>query len=148
MMIRDIVTDKDALSRPSREVIIPDQWVHANTVIEDLLDTAEYHRTRKEGCLGLAANQIGFLTRIIVVWINNEWVFMINPVVNILPGKFGQSHEQCLSRPSVNVKVKRAKRIQVTHRVQGIHNVTVKLTGLTARIVQHEVDHLNGNYIS
>lgn len=72
---------------------------------------------------------------------------MVNPEVEILKGKFGLAHEGCLSRPGVNVKVKRANRIRVSYVDVKRQPVKIKLTGFMARVTQHEVDHLNGIFI-
>lgn len=144
-MIRPIVTDKEQLCIPSLKVYGGPQL---DQILLDLVDTAEHHRTKgKIGCVGLAANQIGELARAIAVWMNNEWILMINPTVEIRPGKWGQAHEGCLSRPGVRRKIKRAKRIKVQYWNQEEDLIEQKLTGFPARIVQHEVDHLDGVFI-
>ena len=143
-MIRPIVTNKTALTIPSGpvQVITPKTL----NIIEDLYDTATYHAGTKIGCAGLAANQISHLYRIVLIW-NNEWVVMINPVVIPRPGKTGLSHEGCLSRPGVHRKIRRHKRIKVTYEDQAGTIHTEKHANWLARVIQHEVDHLNGIFI-
>lgn len=144
-MIKDIVTDKELLAIPSLPILTGELIV--NTV-HDLIDTAEYHRVKgKIGCIGLAANQIGHIKRIIVIWEGNHWMVMINPEWRPRDGKQGSSHEGCLSRPSVNVKVKRHKRIECSWFDVDAGQRSAKYSHLTARVIQHEVDHLNGIYI-
>ncbi len=146
-MICNIVTDKERLALKSTEVDL-DLLTPDFCVIRDLLETAEHYRLHgKVGCAGLAANQISYLDRIVVVWRTTHWVVMVNPVIEILKGKWGLSHEGCLSRPGVNVKVKRAKRIKVSYYDANSKINNIKLTGFLARVAQHEVDHLNGVFI-
>jgi peptide deformylase len=144
-MIRPIVTDKKRLALVSSVV---DLTTTQAAVVIDLLDTANYQMLHgKEGCAGLAANQIGYLDRIIAIWRTDAFVVMINPEIEILKGKWGQSHERCLSRPGVNAKLKRAKRIKVAFYTPDGWLTSLKLTGFDARVAQHEVDHLDGKFI-
>jgi peptide deformylase len=143
-MIKSIVTNKEVLAIPSSPVQVITPKVLA--IIQDLRDTAEHHATTKIGCAGLAANQISHLYRIVLVW-NNEWIVMINPEVRTRDGKMGLSHEGCLSRPGVSRKIRRHKRIVVHYMdKQGVDH-SLKLAHLPARVVQHEVDHLDGIFI-
>ena len=144
-MIRPIITDTAELSKPS-EPVTEDEKIW--DIIEDLIDTAEHHRTTKIGCIGLAANQIGWLKRVIVVWEGNHWMVMINPVWTPRDNKQGSSHEGCLSRPSVKAKVKRHKRISCAWLDTDGDHRSAKYAHLTARVIQHECDHLDGVYIS
>ena len=106
----------------------------------------------KAGCLGLAANQINVLKRIIVVRMGVQgvglvFVPMVNPEIfpNIKASMLGGT-ERCLSRPDMpGIYVKRYKKIIVTWFDPIEREIeTRKFTKLTARFIQHEVDHLNG----
>lgn len=95
--------------------------------------------------LGLAANQIGRLDRIIVLkpGEDKEPFTFINPEIIERQGE-EVFEEGCLSIPGINEKVKRSRHIFV----QGINlngkKVKLEAEGLLARILQHEVDHLDG----
>ena len=143
-MIKPIVTNKVTLAIPSLPVqsITPEIL----TAIEDLHDTANYHAPSKIGCAGMAANQIEHLHRIVLIW-NKSWIVMINPQVKPRDGKTGLSHEGCLSRPGVWTKIRRHKRIEVFYEDQTGNSHHLKLAGFLARVVQHEVDHLDGIFI-
>lgn len=117
-------------------------------IMNDMLDTAEHWRTTKTGCVGLAANQVGWLRRIILIWNGAEFMFMINPTWKVRDGKMGSSHEQCLSRPGVNAKIKRHKRIEVEWFTPDMFLINQKFSNFTARVIQHEVDHLDGIFIN
>lgn len=143
-MIKPIITDKTILAIPSKPVETIDEEVLA--IIQDLQDTAAYHAKTKIGCAGLAANQISHLYRIVLIW-NKEWIVMINPVWKVRDGKTGLSHEGCLSRPGVNAKIKRHKRITVWYEDETGEKHMQKISNWPARVVQHEVDHLDGIFI-
>ena len=94
-------------------------------------------------CAGLAANQLGFDKRVIIVRINRKYKVFIDP--EILDA-FGEqlTHEQCFSWPGKVSEMKRAVTVWV--RSRGKANA-VKLNGLPAICIQHEIDHLDGKEI-
>ena len=135
-MIKDIVKDLDFLSKKSEPFIFEqDEYI-----IQNLLDTANWH---KEICVGLAAPQIGYLKRAIVVLIGDKYVPMINPFIVRKYGEIYRSEEGCLSLEGSR-ETKRHKDILFVY--TDIHGRTVRkhYTGFAAQIIQHEVDHLNG----
>jgi peptide deformylase len=103
--------------------------------------------------IGLAANQVGELIRLIVFDIHYAYAepkdkkkaptVIINPVILISDGEEFKE-EGCLSVPNFNVDVKRAARVQV----EGVNikgkPVKIEAEGLMARVLQHEIDHLEG----
>jgi len=99
--------------------------------------------------VGLAANQVDLPYRVFVTNIEgdpekkeNERVY-INPVLSRAKGT-DEAEEGCLSIPGVNGDVKRAETITVrSFNFAGEERID-RLGGLAARIVQHEIDHLNG----
>lgn len=144
-MIKEIITDKLLLSMPSDPV---GEEEDVDQLVLDMLDTAAHWAGTRTGCVGLAANQVGRLRRIILVWTGASFEIMINPEWQRRDGKMGLSHEQCLSRPSVNVKVKRHKRIECTWYDRELNLYHRKFSNFEARIIQHEIDHLNGIFIN
>jgi peptide deformylase len=148
-MIRYIITNTELLSIPSKAIDEDTPRSIIQEVITDLVDTAEHHRTHgKVGCAGLAANQIGFKVRIVTIWHGNTWLTMINPTWQQQDDKQGSSHEGCLSRPGVNPKVKRYKRIKCYWETLDGADRWGKFSHFPARVIQHEVDHLDGIYIN
>lgn len=144
-MIKRIVTNKQQLAIPSKD-IYKEELI--KEITSDLLDTAKHHAKTKIGCCGLAANQIGYLHRIIVVNHGGEWIVMVNPVIDKVEGcKSSLAGEGCLSRPGVHRKIRRDKIILVTFIDGDGEGVQETVKGFTARIIQHEVDHLNGKFI-
>jgi len=143
-MIRSIVTNKEKLALASERV---HNIESVEDVIEDMIDTANHYRSKPIGCIGLAANQIGHRVRVIIVWRENEWLVMINPEVELVKGKSGYMTEGCLSRPGVKSKLKRNKKVRVSFLDKEEGFFEIRYSGMTARVIQHEVDHLNGVYI-
>ncbi len=93
--------------------------------------------------IGLAAPQVGVLKRIIVFDAGSGPVCLINPKIVWKQDKEVMS-EGCLSFPGINLDIKRNKEIVV--QAQDIDGKSVELNAkdVVARIIQHEVDHLDG----
>ncbi len=93
---------------------------------------------------GLAAPQIGKNKRIIVINAKDGIIYMVNPKITkkSLVREWGQ--EGCLSVPDVFGKVKRNKKITCCY--IDLRGQAKKITaqGLMARVIQHEIDHLDG----
>ena len=131
---------------------IPSKTIHSHElaleIIADLIDTAEHHSKKQSGCAGLAANQIGYLQRVIIVKFGAGWLPMINPEITLDPiGKTHLANEGCLSRPGVKVKIRRAKKIVVDFTNVEEVKAKKKVRNFDARVIQHEIDHLDGKFI-
>jgi peptide deformylase len=98
---------------------------------------------RTTGGIGLAGPQVGILQRLFVAEIDRQAVCLVNPVITARSGS-GRMEEGCLSLPGVYTDVQRAWQIEV----QGFNGQGRKRTccveGLWARVMQHEIDHLDG----
>jgi len=93
--------------------------------------------------IGLAAPQIGMLQQIIVIRDGDEFVPLINPEIQRHEDKH-QMPEGCLSLPGIEVNITRDYSLHIQAiRVSG-DPLEMEVEGLPARIIQHEVDHLNG----
>lgn len=115
------------------------------TAADDMLETM-----RKANGIGLAANQVGLLQRLIVVDMSGsdgvekfEPLAMFNPEVIEEEGQWGME-EGCLSIPELRDEVQRAERIRVKFRDRNFEEREIEATGLFSRVILHEVDHLNG----
>jgi peptide deformylase len=94
--------------------------------------------------IGLAANQIGVLKRIIVVLVEDNPVIMINPEILEFSYQSCEMEEGCLSIPGEYLQITRPETIKVKYRnTKGMPCIN-SYSGLTSRIIQHEVDHLDG----
>lgn len=110
-------------------------------LIGDMIDTMK----AVEG-VGLAANQIGVSKRIFVFNPSvDEWRadVLINPIIMKRRGS-EKMEEGCLSLPGISEEVRRSNYILVEGRDVNGKPVRFEATGLLARIIQHEIDHLNG----
>lgn len=101
----------------------------------------------REGGVGLAAPQVGSLSRV-MVWKDTDdddrrHVFVNARVVDY-SGNTVAEEEGCLSVPGVVMQVTRAEEITVEARGLEGELFTVRLSGFPARVVQHEIDHLDG----
>ncbi|MBP1658093.1 MAG: peptide deformylase [Bacteroidetes bacterium] len=112
---------------------------------QDMLETMH-----KANGVGLAANQVGVLQRILVVDITGtegvdhfDPLVMINPEVMDQEGKVAME-EGCLSLPELRDEVVRAERIKVRYRDIHFEQQTLEVQGMLSRVIQHELDHLNG----
>jgi peptide deformylase len=102
---------------------------------------------QREDGVGLAATQVGVLSRIIV-WRypddSDELYVFVNPVITEHSEACTSEAEGCLSLPGASVQVSRPEEVTVKAEDLGGNEMTVPLAGFPARIVQHEVDHLDG----
>ena len=97
--------------------------------------------------VGLAATQVGILRRFFVCTLDGEDRLFVNPVVTPLGQDTESDAEGCLSLGSVRVSVERPSKVKLEAQdVEGAP-VALELEGYPARVVQHEVDHLDGKLI-
>lgn len=96
--------------------------------------------------IGLAAPQVGILKRLIVVDIGEGVIKIANPEIIKKKGA-DKMKEGCLSLPGIEVEVERPFEIIVGWLDESNRKVELKADGLLAKVIQHEVDHLNGKLI-
>ena len=94
--------------------------------------------------VGLAATQIGIVRRFFVATLDGEDHVLVNPVVTPVGDETELDEEGCLSLGSIRVPIERAVRVQVDARDAAGEPVSLALEGIDARVVQHELDHLDG----
>lgn len=114
-------------------------------VAHDLIDTLFETLASKSTGVGLAAPQIGVLKRVFVVNYDDDSLFFINPTIIETSQETIDLYEGCLSVPGRrSAAVTRAKTVTVhSINLEGKPIIT-KADGMLARIIQHELDHLNG----
>ena len=93
--------------------------------------------------IGLAAPQVGVPRRIIIFDVGDGLVSLVNPVIIERHGRI-RMEEGCLSCPGIAVNVNRSERILVRGLNLDGKEVTIEAEGLKARVLQHEIDHLDG----
>lgn len=107
-------------------------------LVDDMFETMD----AAEG-VGLAANQVGRAVRVAVVDAEGERFAMINPRIVEASGKESEE-EGCLSIPDVYAEVTRPERIVLEAVGRDGTPYRMEASGLRARAIQHEVDHLDG----
>lgn len=112
---------------------------------EDMFETMH-----QAGGIGLAANQVGSLQRIIVVDVSDMEetrgvppMALVNPVVVSAEGKWS-IEEGCLSIPDIREEVVRAERIRVRYKDLDLVDREFEASAFLGRVVLHEIDHLDG----
>ena len=96
--------------------------------------------------VGLAATQLGRLRRLLVVQAGSdgEPTALVNPVVEWLSDEGSLAEEGCLSLPRVSMDVERPLHARVSGRDTEGEAIEIEASGLEARVLQHEIDHLDG----
>ncbi len=138
-MIKEIVKDREFLSTPAERATPADADLAA-----DLRDTLE----SLDDCASLAANQIG-VAKAIIAYRDGDRVFtMYNPVLKMGAQPF-TAQEGCLSLDEVS-EVRRFRMITVTYQTLsngGLVSRQKRLSGWTAEVVQHAIDHCAGKLV-
>jgi len=124
------------LRKKSREV------KEINGDVQKLIDDMAKLMYKNKG-LGLAAPQVGILKRVIVADVGEGLVSLVNPKILWRQGKDTMS-EGCLSIPGINLEIKRSKEVIVEGLDREGEKVQLGAVGLLARVLQHEIDHLEG----
>jgi peptide deformylase len=96
--------------------------------------------------IGLAATQVGVLHRVLVYRVQPQAGVsaLINPKLDWRSGEEEIAEEGCLSLPTVLVEVERPVHIRVSAQDEHGEPIEVEASGLEARVIQHEMDHLDG----
>jgi peptide deformylase len=143
-MIREIRIYPDEVLKKEAETVT-DFNEEIRQIVNDMFETMY-----KRGGVGLAANQVGILKRIVIIDIHSgkenqgkEQIVLINPEIVTLEGE-EIKEEGCLSLPGLYKKVKRAAYAKVKAQNLNGEEFTIEGEGLLARAFQHEIDHLNG----
>ena len=107
-------------------------------LVDNLFETMDAARG-----IGLAANQVGVARRVAVVDAEGDRFAMIDPVILETEGR-ATAEEGCLSIPEIYGDVTRPERIVLEALDQDGTRYRKEATGLKARAIQHEIDHLDG----
>lgn len=99
---------------------------------------------QEKRAIGLAANQVGYKKRVFVMNTDSKIRHCFNPEILNKSEYIAESIEGCLSYPKDWIKVARPEEIHVKYYDYQGNFVEEKLTGISARCFQHELDHLNG----
>jgi len=115
------------------------------TLVKDMFETMH-----ASSGIGLAANQVGSLLRVLVVDISDmegyeeqKPLVILNPEILIQNGS-SEMEEGCLSIPGLRNSVTRSEKISLRYYDINFHEKNIEADGLLSRVILHEVDHLNG----
>jgi peptide deformylase len=119
----------------------------------DRFDDALVEEARRMGHLmhdaygiGLAATQLGVMHRLLVyrTELEGQVAALVNPVLEWASKEKETAEEGCLSLPTVAVEVERPVHVRVRAQDERGEPLLVEASGLEARVIQHEMDHLDG----
>jgi peptide deformylase len=119
----------------------------------EVFDDALADEVRRMGALmddalgiGLAATQLGVMHRVLVYRVDPDApvAAVVNPVIEWVSDEREPLEEGCLSLPGVLVEVERPVHVRVRARDERGAPILVEASGLEARVIQHEMDHLDG----
>ncbi|MBU1146394.1 peptide deformylase [Patescibacteria group bacterium] len=96
------------------------------------------------GGVGLAAPQVGVSIRLVIIAIQDKKIALINPEIINFSWRKEIAEEGCLSVPGKWGAVKRSKTVSVKAQNENGEVIKFKARDLFARVIQHEIDHLNG----
>ncbi|MGO9448883.1 MAG: peptide deformylase [Solirubrobacteraceae bacterium] len=157
--VAPVVEELDVQTRERRDAALAhvrklgDPVLRASAVEVDRFDDALRIEIERMGELmvdalgiGLAATQVGVLNRVLVyrVHADDEIAVLVNPVIEYCSEELETAEEGCLSIPGVHVEVERPARIRARARDAAGAGLVVEAEGLHARVIQHEIDHLDG----
>lgn len=134
-MVKEVIHDPILLGIKSEAATKADLQI-----AEDLLDTLI---ANKDTCVGMAANMIGELKRIIVFDNAGTYMTMFNPEIIKATGSY-DAEESCLSLLGGPRSCKRYQTIKVQWQNEQFQPRIKTFTGWPAQIIQHEIDHCNG----
>ena len=143
MAVRTILTEPNKLLR---QISLPVEHVGENEqrLMDDMLETMYAAKG-----IGLAAIQIGFPKRIIVLDISKDQgkknpMYFVNPTINNKVTEQSTYEEGCLSVPDQFAEITRSKKIQIECLDYYGEKKILNAEGLLATCIQHEMDHLEG----
>lgn len=117
------------------EKITQDLWLLAQDMISLIKE--------KNGA-GLSAPQLGVSLRFIVCFLKDKPIALINPEISQSSKETETLEEGCLSLPGTWAMITRPKKITVKAKTLTGKKIKKTLSGISARIIQHEIDHLDG----
>jgi peptide deformylase len=142
-----IYTYDQAVLRRKAKIVHPEKVDR-----EELRKFAEnmFETMRNANGIGLAANQVGVLQRLIVIDVSDmeetkgrPSIALVNPIVEVEEGSVTME-EGCLSIPDIREDVERPEHIRLRYMDLDLRDCELQTEGILARVLLHEIDHLNG----
>lgn len=131
-----VMMGDELLRKKSKPVRVFDEYLW--TLLDDMKETMHH----KNG-MGLAAVQVGILKRVIIIEANNMFVELVNPEIIKQKGE-DIEEEGCLSVGTMTGLVKRPMEVTVSAQDRYGYNFTLTGEKYLARVLCHEIDHLDG----
>lgn len=103
-----------------------------------------FERMKQLGGVGLSANQVGLDLRVFVMGLGETKIAVFNPEIIEYSKTEELFNEGCLSYPGIMLSIKRPTKIKAKYQDETGQIIEQEFNGLTARIFQHEYDHMNG----
>ena len=139
-MLKIIKYPNDFLRKKTREVKVKElKDPKMQRLILDMAKTMEVEKG-----VGLAAPQVGSDLRICTIQADDKTYVLINPKIKSSSRKKDIFEEGCLSFPGKFFPIERPIKVKVQARDREGKKVKIKADGLFARVLQHEIDHLDG----
>lgn len=139
---------QNTILRTVSEIVKP---IELNMYIKLGKEMIKYIKDKENHWVWLAAPQVGYNKRLIVVSLLKDWedenyptIMMINPQILTYSNITDKEKEGCLSLPGESWEVERFHSIKVSFIDDKKKTQTLMLSWVSARIVQHEIDHING----
>lgn len=125
------------------DAVKPEELQEVKERISVLHDIIVAFREKYGAGRAIAAPQIGYMKRLIYMFIDKPIVF-INPVLHDFSEETFDLWDDCMSFPGLLVKVRRYKSVKITFRDLNWEEHTIKLNDDLSELIQHEYDHLDG----
>lgn len=147
VMLEILTVPDPVLRKKAKEVTKID--AQAKKIIEEMLETLQ---NNPRGGIGLAAPQVGHSLRIILVKDGRDegsaTFVLVNPEIIKTSKEKESAYEGCLSIPNLYAQVERHLRLVVRAQNKNGKKVSIKASNLLARVLEHEIDHLDGILIT
>jgi peptide deformylase len=134
-----LVEEKDPILKQKVPEFDFESNINAKELVGRLTETLKVHRA-----YGIAAPQCGLPYRVFIIGAEDEYITMFNPEIVSFSEETSLLDEGCLSFPFMILNIIRPKTVTVSFQDDSGIDKQLTLSGISARIVQHELDHLNG----
>lgn len=134
-----IIQEGDAVLRKKAAAVENPKSPEIRKLIKDMITAM-----KAANGVGLAAPQVGVSLQIFTIDIEGKTLVFINPEIKDISKESGPFEEGCLSVKEIWGPVVRPKKLTIKALNENGEQVKIRAKGLLARVIQHEVDHLNG----
>lgn len=139
MLLKILIKGDPFLQKKINNIVENVKDLEIQKLILDMKETMEFNNG-----IGLAANQVGKNYRLFVLEFNKLFKVFINPEIKDVSKEEVEMEEGCLSVPGIFGIVKRPKRVLIKALNEKNEKIEYWADEMEARIIQHELDHLNG----